>query len=137
MRCKLWIVVLVALVAVFTLVAAGAALAAGSQPALACATSASPAPPPGSVLVEDIAFTVVNQNDAGNVGYWALDDGFAHVRVWQVSPDNFYLRLPGSVSGSRSRERSVRTSAWKNRPAAQDHTASATRSRSPDRSRQA
>ena len=92
MRNKLWIVLLVALVAVFTLVAAGTALAAGSQTLPAGAAYVSPPPPPaGSHLVMSVSETFINQEDSGNVGYWALDNGLAGVKVWQISDGSFYV----------------------------------------------
>jgi hypothetical protein len=72
-------------VAVFTLVGAGTAQAAARHVAPACATPLRVAPPPGSKLVEDMTYTERNEQDPGNLGYWALDDGFVHVQVWRVA----------------------------------------------------
>ena len=91
MHNKLWSALLVALVAVFTLVAAGTALATGSQAAPACAPVSSPPPPPaGSHLVMNVTEGFINQEDSGNVGYWALDNGVASIMVWQVPDGSFY-----------------------------------------------
>lgn len=91
MRSKLLIVTFVSLVAVFTLVGAGTALAASRHALPACNTSV--AVPPGAVAVEDITYTGLNSNDGGNVGIWARDDGFWHVQVWRVSRGNFYAAV--------------------------------------------
>ena len=95
MRSRLWIIVLAALVAVLTAVGTGTALAASSQ--AACATSAGTAGVPhGAVAVEDITYTMLNSNDGGNVGIWALDDGFCHVQVWRLSRGDFYAAVTES-----------------------------------------
>lgn len=92
MHNKLWTVLLVTLVAVFTLVSAGTTLAAGSRAAPACVTYVSPPPPPsGSHLVMNIHFMDLNGEDGGNVGYWALLPAtLEHVKVWQTAPGSFY-----------------------------------------------
>ncbi len=95
MRGKLWIVVLAAAMAVFTVVGAGTALAASSQAARST-SAGTVAVPPGAVSVEDIAYTMLNCNDGGNVGIWALDDGVCHVQVWCVSRGHFYAAVTES-----------------------------------------
>lgn len=91
MRNKLWIVVLVALVAAFTLVAGGTALASGGQTLPAGAAYVSPSPaPPGSHLVMDAIEGVKNMEDYGNFCYWALDTGIIRVQVWQIPDGSFY-----------------------------------------------
>jgi hypothetical protein len=92
MRSKRWTFVLVALVAVFTLVGAGTVLAAGSRVAPACVTYVSPPPPPhGSHLVMNVRFMDLNGEDSGNVGYWAfLPATREHVLVWQIPDGSFY-----------------------------------------------
>jgi hypothetical protein len=91
MRSKLWVVVVVAVAAVITLSCAGTAQAARSHATPACAT---PGPawtvPRGAHLVEDIIFRLRNGEDAGNVGYWALDNSIVQVRVWRVPDGTFY-----------------------------------------------
>ncbi|MFH0978326.1 MAG: hypothetical protein V1837_03405 [Candidatus Woesearchaeota archaeon] len=42
--------------------------------------------PAGSKLIVDITYKVANDEDSGNVGYWALDSYNKHVQVWQA-PD--------------------------------------------------
>jgi len=85
MKRLLPVAVFVALAAMIVFVTAGTALA-GPGAAPACATTATtPAFPPGSHLVEDITFHVINGEDAGTYGYWALDNDMVRVRVWQVS----------------------------------------------------
>jgi hypothetical protein len=46
--------------------------------------------PDGSKLVLDITQKVTNDEDSGNVGYWALDDYNKHVKVWQIPDGTFY-----------------------------------------------
>jgi hypothetical protein len=46
--------------------------------------------PTGSKLILNIALKVTNDEDSGNVGYWALDDYNKKVQVWQVSDGSFY-----------------------------------------------
>jgi hypothetical protein len=46
--------------------------------------------PAGSVLAVNITHKVVNDEDSGNVGYWALLNYNKHVQVWKV-PDGTYL----------------------------------------------
>ena len=47
--------------------------------------------PSGSVLVLNIKHKVTNDEDSGNVGYWALDNYERHVKVWRTSDGNFYV----------------------------------------------
>ena len=46
--------------------------------------------PAGSQLVININHKVTNDEDSGNVGYWALDNYNKQVQVWQVSDGTFY-----------------------------------------------
>jgi hypothetical protein len=46
--------------------------------------------PAGSVLAVNITHKVINDEDSGNVGYWALLNYNKHVQVWKV-PDGTYL----------------------------------------------
>ena len=46
--------------------------------------------PSGSILVLDITHKVTNDEDSGNVGYWALDNYNKHVQVWQAPDGTFY-----------------------------------------------
>lgn len=46
--------------------------------------------PSGSTLVLDITHKVTNDEDSGNVGYWALDKYNKHVQVWQAPDGTFY-----------------------------------------------
>jgi len=48
------------------------------------------APAPGSIQVLGITFKVVNDEDSGVFGYWALDAINRAVRVWQ-QPDASFL----------------------------------------------
>jgi len=66
--------VLVALVAVFTLLAAGTALAK---------------PPAHPKLVMNVTYKVINDEASGNVGFWALVDYTRHVQVWQLPGGTF------------------------------------------------
>ena len=47
--------------------------------------------PDGSVLVIDITHKVVNDEDSGNVGYWALDNYNKHVQVWKLPDGRYYV----------------------------------------------
>ena len=73
MKKLLPVVVLVALVAVFILLAAGTALAG----------------PGHSVLVMNVTYKVTNDEASGNVGYWALCDYTRHVQVWRLPDGSF------------------------------------------------
>ncbi len=46
--------------------------------------------PAGSVLVLNINMKITNDEDSGNVGYWALDNYNKAVQVWQVPDGSFY-----------------------------------------------
>jgi len=47
--------------------------------------------PSGSVLVLNINHKVINDEDSGNVGYWALDNYNKHVQVWEAPDGTFYV----------------------------------------------
>jgi hypothetical protein len=49
-----------------------------------------PNPPPSSTLVLDLTYHVINDEDSGFVGYWALDHYDKHVQVWEISEGLFY-----------------------------------------------
>ncbi|MEI6727165.1 MAG: hypothetical protein WCN81_13195 [Actinomycetes bacterium] len=74
MKKLLPVAVLVALVAVFILLAAGAALAC---------------PRAHPVLVMNVTYKVTNDEASGNVGYWALRDFTRHVQVWRMPDGSF------------------------------------------------
>ena len=46
--------------------------------------------PAGSVLCLNITYKITNDEDSGNVGYWALDNYNKSVQVWQVPDGSFY-----------------------------------------------
>ena len=46
--------------------------------------------PAGSKLVLDITYKVTNDEDSGNVGYWALESYNKHIQVWQTPDGTFY-----------------------------------------------
>jgi hypothetical protein len=46
--------------------------------------------PSGSVLVLNATYKVTNDEDSGNVGYWALLNYNKHVQVWQVPDGTYY-----------------------------------------------
>lgn len=48
--------------------------------------------PEGSVLVLDITHKVINDEDSGIVGYWALDNYNKHVKVWKLPDGKFYVK---------------------------------------------
>jgi hypothetical protein len=48
--------------------------------------------PKGSTLVVNITFKVINDEDSGFFGYWALDNYNRHVQVWQMPTSGmFYI----------------------------------------------
>ncbi len=46
--------------------------------------------PRGSKLILNLNLKVKNDEDSGNVGYWALDDYQKHIQVWNESNGTFY-----------------------------------------------
>ena len=46
--------------------------------------------PAGSVLCLNVTYKITNDEDSGNVGYWALDNYNKSVKVWQVPDGSFY-----------------------------------------------
>jgi len=78
-RVLLAVVLVVALLAL--LAAPGVASAGPTSP---------PPPPPGSLLVMNATEGFVNVEDSGNVGYWALENGPASVKVWLTPDGSFY-----------------------------------------------
>jgi len=46
--------------------------------------------PGGSTLVVNVTLKVINDEDSGNVGYWALDSYNRQIQVWQLPDDGFY-----------------------------------------------
>ncbi len=52
--------------------------------------------PAGSVLAVNITHKVINDEDSGMVGYWALANYNKHVQVWKV-PDGTYLAIVNYV----------------------------------------
>jgi hypothetical protein len=88
------------------LLTAVAAVAAPSHPTFGSFVNAGDVPA-GSALVLNITMNVVNDEDSGNVGYWALDSYNKHVQVWQVPDGTFYavVRYIGkwtTFAGARS-----------------------------------
>jgi hypothetical protein len=83
----------------FCLALAAGLLALLAAPAFAsgegatCSTATTPPPPAGSHLVMNVTEGFINQEDAGSVGYWALDNGVSSVMVWQVPDGSFYTIL--------------------------------------------
>lgn len=66
-----------------------------------------PAVPDGSTLVLSITLKVVNDEDSGNVGYWALDDYNRQIKVWQLPDGTYYAKAQyegkwQSFAGTRS-----------------------------------
>jgi len=47
-------------------------------------------PPQGSRLIVNAVMKVVNHEDGGTAGYWALDRYNQHIRVWQTPTGGFY-----------------------------------------------
>jgi hypothetical protein len=74
MKKLLPVVALVALVSVFTVLAAGTALAC---------------PRAHPVLVMNVTYKVTNDEASGNVGFWALQDYTRHVQVWRLPDGSF------------------------------------------------
>ena len=48
--------------------------------------------PDHSALVLNIKHKVTNDEDSGNVGYWALDNYNKHVKVWKLADGTFYVK---------------------------------------------
>ena len=61
------------------------------------ATVSAAAKPVGSKLVLNITYKVVNDEDSGFAGYWALDSYNKHIQVWQQADGSFYAT--GSYEG--------------------------------------
>lgn len=72
------------------LILGGQAVAKPTQPTFGSFVNASGIPI-GSILVLNITYKVTNDEDSGNVGYWALDDYNKHVQVWQAPDGTFYV----------------------------------------------
>jgi hypothetical protein len=68
----------------------GQALAKPTHPTFGTFVNASGVPI-GSVLVLNITYKVTNDEDSGNVGYWALADYNKHAQVWQAPDGTFYV----------------------------------------------
>ncbi len=71
------------------LMAAPALAAAPPEPSAGSFVNAGDVPP-GSKLVLNITYKVTNDEDSGNVGYWALDSYNKSLQVWQVPDGTFY-----------------------------------------------
>jgi hypothetical protein len=74
----------------FFLILGGQVVAKPTQPTFGSFVNASGVPV-GSVLVLNITHKVINDEDSGNVGYWALDNYNKHVQVWQTPDGTFYV----------------------------------------------
>jgi len=68
---------------------AASAFAASTHPTFGTFVNAGDVPV-GSQLVININHKVINDEDSGNVGYWALDNYNKKVQVWQVPGGSFY-----------------------------------------------
>ena len=68
----------------------GPALAKPTHPTFGTFVNASGVPV-GSVLVLNISYKVKNDEDSGNVGYWALGDYNKQAQVWKTPDGNFYI----------------------------------------------
>jgi hypothetical protein len=67
-----------------------AAMVLPASSAFAASTVNAGGVPEGSVLVLNITYKVTNDEDSGNVGYWALDSYNKQLQVWQVPDGSFY-----------------------------------------------
>lgn len=76
-----------------SIVSPGGAFAAWAQPSSNIQVNAVDVPA-GAKLVLNITMKVVNDEDSGNVGYWALDNYEKHVMVWQKT-DGTFLAVVG------------------------------------------
>jgi len=78
------------------------ALLAIAGPAFAAkptATIPSPSPPAGSTQVLNLNYHVINDEDSGFHGYWALDHYAKNVQVWQTGTIwQFTLNVPWTLS---------------------------------------
>lgn len=82
-------VLILAIIAVTLSASAGTAFAGPTHPSWGSFVNAGGVPP-GSTLVLNITMKVTNDEDSGNVGYWALDDYNKSVQVWQTPGGSFY-----------------------------------------------
>ncbi len=47
--------------------------------------------PTGSKMIMKTSYKVTNDEDAGNLGYWALDNYKTNIQVWQVPDGSYYV----------------------------------------------
>jgi hypothetical protein len=83
------LVFVTALVALLLGIAVIPAFAAVSVPSSGSLVNAAGIPT-GSKLVINITYKVTNDEDSGNVGYWALDNYNKLLQVWSVPDGSFY-----------------------------------------------
>lgn len=83
-------VVLVVIAAMLVIGLTGVAIAKPTHPTFGTFVNAGDVPA-GSVLVLNITHKVTNDEDSGNVGYWALDNYNKHVQIWEVPDGSFYV----------------------------------------------
>ena len=88
---KLGLLILAMALALIMIIPAGVVFAAPGNPPAGSFVNAGDVPP-GSKLVLNITYKVTNDEDSGNIGYWALDNYNKHLQVWQ-EPDGttFYV----------------------------------------------
>ena len=84
------VALILAVVAATVLAPVGTAFAQPTHPTAGSFVNAGGVPP-GSVLVLNITHKVTNDEDSGNVGYWALDNYNKHVQIWQIPDGTFYV----------------------------------------------
>lgn len=96
MRKSWFFATLLVLISLFVLAGASQVLAKPHHHKDASISTA-PVTPPGlpanSILVLDITLQVINDEDSGFFGYWALDSYTKEVRVWQVPAGTFYAEV--------------------------------------------
>jgi hypothetical protein len=68
------------------------AMAAPPQPSAGSFVNSSGVPA-GSTLMLNITYKVVNDEDSGNVGYWALGSYNKSVQVWMTADNNCYATV--------------------------------------------
>jgi hypothetical protein len=83
------LIVLTGLLFLGSLCLGGLTLAKPTQPSFGSFVNGSVVPS-GSVLVLNVTYKVKNDEDSGNVGYWALASYNKHLQVWQAPDGIFY-----------------------------------------------
>src|SRR5512146_1277210 len=95
-RHSIWLAAIGALVCV--LLVGAQALAGPTHPTFGSFVNAGGVPA-GSRLVLNVTYRATNDEDSGNVGYWALADYNKQLQVWQA-PDKITYYVVGRYTGT-------------------------------------